>query len=35
MGVMGVSGVLYRGVFPGRAVVVDPPTVWEWNNVGV
>lgn len=32
MGVMGVSGVVKRGVFPGSAVVVEPPTAWEWKS---
>lgn len=35
MGVMGVSGELKSGVFPGSAVVVEPPTVWEWKSCGV
>lgn len=35
MGVMGVSGVVKRGVFPGSAVVVEPPTAWEWKSWGV
>lgn len=35
MGVMGVSGVAYSEVLPGSAVVVEPPTVWEWKSWGV
>lgn len=35
IGVMGVSGVLYRGVFPGSAVVVEVAPVWEWKSCGV